>query len=136
MAAVIAGDTREVGVKHPTVGVFTLFPMSNTDSNRDKGGYRNSDDANMIDGGGNPVYQKNLRRWEREFVFSSDMNTRREMEKLVQLAESPLEAEFTFVHTNGTIQGATGTVVGDIQDNTNTGQMTVKFAGGGTISYI
>jgi hypothetical protein len=134
--AVVAGDMREIGVTHETVGNFTLFVKSAEDSNLDKGGYRNTDDANMIDGGGNMIMIKNQVRWSLETLISVDMNTRKDLDKLVALAQSPIEANFTFAYLNGNVQGGTGTIVGDIVSNTNAGTMTVKFAGGGVLKDL
>lgn len=136
MAAVVAGDMREIGVTHPTVGNFSLFPKSNESSTRDNGGYRNTDDANMVDGSGAMIMKKNQVTWSVEAMISNDMNTRKDMEKLAQLADSPIEADFTFSYKNGITLGGTGTIVGDIQDNTNEGTMTVKFAGGGILRQL
>lgn len=134
--ATVAGDMREIGVSHDTIGNFTLFVKSAEDSTLDKGGYRNNDDNNGIDGSGGMIMIKNQARWSVEAMISIDMNTRKDLDKLVALAESPIEADFTFAYLNGDIQGGRGTIVGEIQTNTNAGTMTAKFAGGGTLKTI
>jgi hypothetical protein len=128
-----AGDFIEITFNHPTEGSGTIFPKSAEDSTLNLGGIRSSDDANMIDGGGNMIDQMNRVRWSFETTVSWDMNVATELEKLVKLAASPVPAEWTFAHINGTVYGGTGKPVGDLQGNGNQGTFTLKISGGGVM---
>ena len=136
MAAVVGGDLREIRISHPTVGDFVLYPKSNESATRDLGGFRNTDDANMIDGGGRMIMIKNQVRWSLETMITDDMNTARDLEKLVDFAASTVEGNITFTWLNGVTEGGTGMVVGDIQSDTNTAALTVKFAGAGKLKQL
>jgi hypothetical protein len=46
-----------------------------------------------------------------------------------RLSASPILADWTFTHINGTIWGGKGKPVGDLNGNTNTAQMSLKIAG-------
>lgn len=129
--SVVTGDFTEVTFNHPTLGSGTLFPKSAEDSTLDLGGFRSSDDANMIDGGGNMIDQMNRVRPSFECTLANDMNVREDLEKLTELASSPVAADWTFTHINGSVYGGKGKPVGDIQANGNTGNLTLKVSGGG-----
>lgn len=134
--AVVGGDLLEIRISHETVGNFVLWAKSNESATRDLGGYRNVDDANMVDGGGRMIMIKNQNRWSIECMISDDMNVARDLESLVAFAESPIEGNITFTWANGVTEGGTGTVVGDIQSDTNTATSTVKFAGAGKLKQL
>jgi hypothetical protein len=128
--SVIAGDIIEITYNHPTIGSGVFFPKAAEDSTFDPGGFRGNDDANQIDGGGNMITQLNQVRWSFEGPISWDMNVSNELETLNKLSASPLNAEWTITHVNGTVWAGTGRPVGDIQGNGNTGMITLKLAGG------
>lgn len=134
--AVIGGDIVDISVSHDTVGVFSLRAKSNEDATRDLGGLRNADDANSLDGGGQNIIIKNRVRWMFEATVSSDDNLAEDMQKIKAVAESNLEANYTFTFASGITLGGTGTFVGDIQDATNTATMTVKMAGAGVLNKL
>lgn len=134
--SVVAGDVLEVTFNHPTIGSGTFFPKAGEDSTFDLGGFRSSDDANMVDGGGNMIDQMNRVRWSLECTLANDMNNRQDLEKLTDLASSPVLADWTITHINGRVYGGKGKPVGDINANGNTSNMTLKLAGGGRMSQI
>ncbi len=133
---VVAGDLREITWNHPTLGSGTLFPKSAEDSTFDTGGFRSADEANMIDGGGNMIDQMNLTRWSLESVVSHDMNDREDLVKLSALASSPVLADWTVSHINGTVWAGKGKPVGDIKANGNQGTINLKLSGGGQMKKI
>lgn len=124
----VGGDIVEVTYNHPTIGSGTLFPKSGEDSTYDVGGVRTTDDANMVDGGGNPIWQKNRKMGFFECVCANDQNTRQDVENMALLAASPEPAEWTFSVINGTVYKGTGKPVGDIQGNINQATFTLKVA--------
>jgi hypothetical protein len=134
--AVIGGDIVDISVSHDTVGVFSLRAKAAEDATRDLGGLRNADDANSLDGGGQNIIIKNRVRWMFEATVSSDDNVAEDMQKIKAVAESNLEANYTFTFASGVTLGGTGTFVGDIQDATNTATMTVKMAGAGVLNKL
>ena len=132
----VVGDVKEVNVNHPTIGSVTFFPKAAEDSTYDLGGFRSNDDANMIDGGGNMIDQMNRTRPSFEVMLSGDMNTREDLEKLTLLASSPILGDWLVTHINGSVYSVKGKPVGDVQLNGNTGNLTLKVAGGGAMKKI
>tara|TARA_R110001632_G_scaffold89055_7_gene192195 strand:+ start:2059 stop:2469 length:411 start_codon:yes stop_codon:yes gene_type:complete len=130
------GDILEITYNHTTLGVGTLYPKSNEDSTFDQGGFRSNDDANMIDGAGNMIDQINRVRWSLECSLSWDMNEREDLDRLVSLAGSPITADWTITHANGSVWKGKGKPVGDLQGNGNTANFSLKLSGGGKLSKI
>lgn len=132
----IGGDLLEITFNHPTLGTGIIYPKSNEDSTFDTGGFRSADDANMIDGSGEMIDQLNRVRWSLESTVAWDMNTREDLEKVVAMSGSPVPAEWTFSHVNGTVYGGTGKPVGDLQGNGNAATFSLKISGGGILKKI
>jgi len=132
----VGGDIIEVTYNHPTIGSGVFYPKANEDSTYDLGGFRSADEANGIDGGGNMIDQLNRARWSFEVGISWDMNDKEELEKLSSMTASPLLADWTFSHINGTIYSGKGKPVGDINANGNSAMSTLKVSGGGTLKKI
>lgn len=131
---IIAGDFTEITYNHSALGTGTFFPKAAEDSTLDTGGLRNNDDANGIDGAGRAIVQKNRARWSFETTCAMDQNTENDLKKVSDLAESPVEADWTFSHISGVIWKGKGIPVGDIQGNGNAGTFTLKVAGGGKMT--
>lgn len=127
------GDIKEITFNHPTLGSGTIFPKAAEDNTFDLGGYRSDDDDNMIDGAGNMIDKMNLKRWCFEGTIAWDMNIAGDLEKLVALASSPMQASWTFSHINGTVYGGTGKPVGDLKGNGNAATFPIKISGGGIL---
>jgi hypothetical protein len=134
--AAIGGDIIEITYNHPTLGSGVIYPKAAEDSTFDIGGFRSSDDANMIDGAGQMIDQMNRTRWSVETTVAWDMNTGLTLERLTQLTQSPVFADWTVTHINGTIYGGKGKPVGDLQGNGNAATFTFKLAGGGVLKKI
>lgn len=130
------GDILEISYKHPTLGSGVIYPKSSEDSTYDLGGFRSNDDANMVDGSGDMIDQLNRVRWSFEVTVSWDMNTREDLESLVELAASPVLTEWTFSNVNGTVYRGTGKPVGDMQGNGNAATFPLKVSGGGNLKKI
>jgi hypothetical protein len=130
------GDITEIQYNHPTLGSGLLLPKSAEDSTFDLGGFRSADDANMIDGGGRMIDQMNRVRWSLETTIAWDMNSSLELEKVVALAKSPVLADWTISHINGSVYSGKGKPVGDLQGNGNAATFTLKIAGSGEIKKI
>jgi len=135
MANYIGGDILEIVCQH-TLGEFRFAPKANESFTLDSGGLRVNDDASQITGQGTAIYQKNRVRWSAEGPVAVDPISGNEFDNLPKLAGHPDEGVWTFTHVSGTIWKGTGTVVGDLQPDTNTAQMTLKVSGSGILEKI
>lgn len=129
------GDIIEITCSNSEVGSRTLYPKSSEDSTYDLGGLRTNDDDNMIDGGGNAIYQMNRKRWSFGVKCAFDM-TNGDLEYLTDLSASMVETTMTFANINGTIYKGTGKIVGEIQGNGNSSTVDIKAAGSGLLEII
>lgn len=132
----VGGDITEIRYSHPVIGSGVWNPKSAEDSTFDPGGFRGSDDANMIDGAGKTIRQLNRVRWSLETTIAWDMNVSNELEQAKKLAAHPIEAEWTISHINGSVWRGTGAPVGDIQANGNQSTMAIKLSGGKELKKI
>lgn len=132
----IGGDILEVSCNHATLGSVIFYPKAGEDSTIDTGGFRSSDEANMIDGGGNMIDQMNRARWSVETVLSHDTVTKQDLDKLDQLTSSPVLGVWTVTHISGTVYRGTGKPVGDVKSNLNQATIQLKLAGGGKLKKI
>lgn len=132
----VGGDIIEVTYNHPTLGSGVFYPKAAEDSTFDLGGFRGSDDANMVDGGGRNIRQINQVRWAFESPVAWDMNTDNELQKLTDMAKNAQEADWTFTHINRTVWSGKGAPVGDISGNGNQSTFTLKISGGGALKKI
>lgn len=134
--AVVGGDIVEITFNHPTVGSGVLYPKSNEDSTLNPGGFVNNDDENGIDGSGTAIFQKSRVRSGFEVTLAHEMNLREDLEKVVAIAQSNEEADWTVTHVNGTIYAGKGLPVGAIASNMNAATFPLKVAGSGTWSKL
>ena len=132
----IGGDIKEITYNHPTIGSGVIYPKSAEDSTIDFGGLRSNDEANMIDGSGRMIDQMNRVRWSFETKVAWDNNVALELDVLCRLAASPVQTDFTFEHISGTVWGATGKPVGDLQGEGNNAVFGLKLSGGGEMKKI
>lgn len=137
MANTLGGDILEITFNHPTIGAGRFAPKANEDTTFDKGGFRATDDANGVDGSGAPITQLNRVRWMFEGPVAWDNgNDPDAADRLIQLSGSPVDADWTFTHINGNVYAGKGRPVGDIQVNANSGIISMKISGGGTLDKI
>lgn len=132
----VGGDIIEVTYNHPTLGSGVLYPKAAEDSTFDLGGFRGSDDANGVDGGGRNIRQLNQVRWSFESPVSWDMNIDNELKKVADMAKDVKEATWTFTSVNGSVWQGLGAPVGDVQGNGNTSIFTLKVSGGKELKKI
>ena len=137
MSTATGGDITEVTYNHPTLGSGILYVKASADNTYDLGGVRGDDDDASIDGAGGNIRKLNMKRWSVELAeVSADMNSRKDIEAVVAMAASPVEASFTFSHINGTVYGGVGAPVGDLKLNVNAATFPLKLAGGGGLKAI
>lgn len=135
MANYIGGDILEIVCQH-TLGDFRFAPKANESYTIDRGGIRVNDDASQITGQGTAIYQKNRVRWSMEGPIAVDFKSENEVVGLEKLAESSDEGVWTITLISGVIFKGKGTVVGDLQPDTNTAQMTLKVSGSGKLEKL
>ena len=136
MAIYITGDVIEVVVNHPVLGSYRFSPKANEAFTLDKGGIRTDDDESSVTGGGQGIYKKNMKRWSIEGPAAVDFLSDNEMGGLNALSASPVEGIITITHISGQIYKATGMPVGEQKTDTNTGTVSMKFAGGGNLEPL
>ncbi len=120
------GDIEEINYNHSS-GSGVFIAVANQTNPLDLGGLRTSDDDGMIGSNGEPIYQLNRVRGSFEVMLTNQGDT---LERLKVLAASPDPAVLTFSLVNGRVYKGSGKPVGDLKVETNTGNITVKFAGG------
>lgn len=136
MARYNGGDFIEITYNHPTIGSGVFFIPSNEDGTVDYGGRRSEDDANAITADGQMIDKIKQTRWMWEGMITWNKGATNELQTLVDLAASPVNANWTFTHIDGSIFGATGKPVGDLQGSGQNATIAVKFAGGGVMALI
>lgn len=125
--AIISGDMLEITCKSSNGKNYRFEPKSNESFNVDKGGVRNNDDANQKGSNGTLLVQKNTFRGKIEGAILYN----RQVEKdLNELAKSPLNQDWQFVHISGSVYKSKGggIIVGDIQGDSNAGTVTLMIA--------
>jgi hypothetical protein len=130
------GDIIEITYNHPTLGSGVIYPKASEDSTFDLGGFRSNDDADMIDGSGTMIDQINRKRWKFSTLVAWDMNSANELNTIVDLAGSPVLADWTFSSVNGTVWGGSGKPVGDYEGNGNSPTFTLLVSGGQKLKKI
>jgi len=126
----VGGDIIEVSYNHPTIGSGVLFPKASEGNTYDTGGFRSKDEASAIDGSGTMIDSMNRVRGFFEVVISNDMNSNQELEKMVELATSPVVASWVFTCINGVSYRGDGKPVGDLQGDVDKATFKLKVASG------
>jgi hypothetical protein len=133
----IGGDIIEVTYSHPTLGAGTLYCKAKEDVTIDPGGYRSDDESSGITGDGQMIDIINRVRASVDGLpIVWDMTDQDELQKLADMAASPVLANWTINHINGKIWGGKGKPVGDVQGGTNTALVTLKLAFSDTLKSI
>ena len=127
----VGGDITEITYNHPTLGTGTIYPKAKEDSTLNLGGFRSEDDENGVDGSGRTIDKMNRVRWSAECVIGWDNNVAKELEAIVAMAESPVEADWTVTHVSGQVYGGTGKPVGNLDGAMGAATFSLKIAGGG-----
>ena len=133
----VGGDILEIRYTHPVIGSGVLYCKAGEDGTIDYGGFRTADDANNVAGNGEMIVTLNRALGSFETPpIAWDMTDRDELDKLVQLAEHPVNSDWTIQSKSGAIWGGKGRPVGDLNANTNTALVTLKLAFEGKIKKI
>lgn len=124
----VHGDIKEVAFSHPELGNGRFYPKAAESNTLDTGGIRTSDDANGITAAGDLILTKNRVRGMLVVNVENDMVVRKDAVTAAALSESSKPAVWTVALINGTVWRGTGTVVGDINPDVNTGLFTLNVA--------
>ena len=122
----VHGDILEVAFTNADVGSGRFFPKANEGNTFDPGGIRTADEENGIAGDGSLILQKNRIRGMFEIVVENDMNIRNDAQVAADLSESSASTTWTITMINGAVWKGTGSIVGDIKPDTNTGTFPLK----------
>ncbi len=123
----VGGDITEISDNHPELGSFVYKVQAGQDNTYDTGGYRTNDDANMITGGREAIWQINGKMGFLQANIVNDMS-QKVAERLSQLAAHPLPSTWTFSCINRVSYRGQGKPVGDISANINSTIMALKVA--------
>ena len=135
--AYVGGDIIEITYNHPVIGSGSLKCKAGEDGTLDRGGFRSADEAAMVTGDGQMIDQINRVRGSFECPpIAWDMTGTDEPDKIGQMAESPVLADWTITSISGAIFAGKGKPVGDLAANTNTAQMPLKIAFAGKVRKI
>jgi hypothetical protein len=122
----VGGDIVEVTWNHPTLGSGVIVPKANEDNSYEPGGIQTEDDADAVDGSGNPIWKLNRKLGYFQLVATNNQNTGQELEKMRALQADPVPTEWTFSIINGTVYGGTGKPVGELVGNINQATFPLK----------
>jgi len=129
-----AGDLKEITINHPTEGSVVLQCKASEDNTYDLGGIRTTE-VNVT-GNGTSMRKLNNMPWVVSALIAWDMLTQLDLQKLVRMAGSTEEGDYTFGNINGSIYGGKGSPSGDLVGNVNNSTVPVTFSGGGELKKI
>jgi len=122
------GDITEVTAVHPTVGTVRFYPKANETNTFNKGGIRNDDNENGVDGAGGLIVIKNRIRGGFEIVVANDMADREDLTNAIELAESLGSATWTVSIIDGTTWQGSGIICGALPADVNAATFSLKVA--------
>lgn len=122
------GDIQEVTFNNSSVGSGIFKPKAGEANTFDPGGIRVADDSGSITSDGQPIWTQNQKMGGFQILIANDMNTRRDIEKMAQLAGSATPTQWTVTLKNGTIWRGAGYIVGDIAADTDKATVPMKVA--------
>jgi hypothetical protein len=135
--AFIGCDFLQIGIKHSTLGTYTLYPVRGENGQIETGGYTTESDPKGITGSGEAIYKQTIGRWVVEAPpiawKRSGNNT---LDQVKAIANSFEEIDCTFELADGTIWIGKGKIVGDIKGATFDATIPLKFEGGGKLTSI
>ena len=124
------GDILEITYNHPTIGSGVLYPKAGEDNSYFPGGVTTGSDANMITAAGAPIWQQNRTRGYFVVTCANEQNSKQDLEKIIELSASPVEADWTFSVINGVTYGGKGKPVDVPEGNINQCTFSLRVEGG------
>ncbi len=134
--AFLGGDVLELVGQNPDAGSFRFSPKANESFTLNKGGLRTNDDNNGVTGNGQGIYQMNRFRWSIDGPVAVDFLSGNGFDDLDVLAASQKDTTWTITLISGQIYKGVGRVVGELNVDTNTAQLTIKVQGGGQLEPL
>jgi hypothetical protein len=135
MSNFVFGDCVEITCVHLGT-TYRFSPKANETFNIDRGGIRANDDASQVTSNGQIMRQLNRVRWMIDGPIAADSISGYEQKALNVMSASPSLGVWQFSFINGAILRGTGSPVGDVQLDSNSGQITLKVSGNGEIETI
>jgi hypothetical protein len=129
------GDCVEITCVHLNT-TYRFSPKANETFNTDRGGVRVNDDASQVTANGQIMRQLNRVRWMVDGPIAADSISGYEENALELMSASPALGVWQFSYANGAILVGTGSPVGDIQYDSNSGQINLKVSGGGKLEKV
>lgn len=129
------GDIKSITFNHPILGSGTIYPKAGEDGTINYGGYTASEEAGVT-AQGHLIDVITAKRGSFEITCAWDMNDKDELEKVNEMAASPVLGDWTITHISGAVYGGKGKPVGDINGSTNSATFTLKIAFDGKISKL
>lgn len=122
------GDISEVTFNNSEVGSGTFKPKAGEANTFDPGGIRTMDDNKAITSDGEPIWTQNNQMGFFQILIANDMNVRKEVEKLAQIAASATPTTWTVSMLNGAVYRGVGYMVGDITADVDKATVPLKVA--------
>lgn len=136
MAEILGGDIIEITYNHPTIGTGTFSVKAGEDASMSTGGVRTNDDASSVTSNGRNIKILNVQRWWFSLGIGWDLNDADELEVCSQLAADPIDSVFTFDHIGHSVRTGSGSIVGDLEGNSQSASIALKFSGGGRLTKL
>lgn len=127
------GDIEELTISHETLGKRSFAVEKGGDNTRDLGGYTKEIESN---GNGSSRSVIERKPWMIESLSLSVEDDNQDLEFLQSIQDSPIDAEFTISYVVGDVYRGTGSLTGDLKQNTKNALVSVTITGGGKLEKI
>jgi len=135
--AFIGCDFLQIGIKHSSLGSFTLYPKAGESGQIELGGLMTESDTKGITGSGEVIWKQSIQRWVVETPpiawKRSGVDT---LNQIQSLSNSFEELDLTFELADGTIYIGKGKIVGELKGASYDATIPLKFEGGGKLTKI
>ena len=135
--AFIGCDFLQIGIKHATLGTFTLYPKAGENGQIEIGGIYTESDDKGITGSGEPIYKQTVKRWVVETPpIAWNRSGSDTLLAMQQLGSSFEEIDCTFELTDGSIYIGKGKLVDVPKGASFDSTIPIKMEGGGILQKI
>ena len=135
MPRFVAGDSTELIINHPVFGSRNLEIKAGSDFNYQRGGQQADDDSGNVTAQGVAIKKINAILWMASMTVVTDGRDGL-LDYLQDISSSEDDATITVTHLNGAVYSGDGYPVGDIELNTQSGEISLTVKGGGTFDQI
>ena len=130
----VAGDTIEITIQHPTLGSFQFLPKAGESGTLNPGGLMTEDDNKSITSSGIIIKKMTRTAWEYEITCAS--NGGEAVLAAKKISGDVNDSVIKISMLSGVIFSGRGSIVGDVNENTQDGTFTLKVQGSGSLSKI